>query len=110
MADTVVGALDMADGRDRVLLRSKRWETTPEQRARYLKALDIALRLSLQAEDQRAINGCVKTIAMLEAQNQSDEHLEAKVDRLDDGRPTEIVVTYRQPELPGGGRFSDDFD
>lgn len=103
IADTVVGSLDMASDKDRGVLRrclddgsakSKRprWPSIDDEtKSRYVKALNIALSISLRKEDQRGINGCVKTLAMLEGQNQADEHLDEKYARLDSGKATETV-------------------
>ncbi len=75
--------------------RSKRprWGgITDEKKGQYIQALDYALKLAIEKQDQRAINGCVKTLSMLEGQNQADEHLEMKYDRLDEGKATENIV------------------
>jgi hypothetical protein len=100
---TTVGALDMASDKDRGALRRKlgdgaershrpRWPgIDDETKARYVKALSIALSISLRKEDQRGINGCVKTLAMLEGQNQADEHTALKNDRIDAGKATEMI-------------------
>lgn len=106
----MIDALDMTDGRDRVLLQSviqtKRWPTTPEQRARYLKGLDIAMKLALEKQDQRAITSCIKTMVLIEGQNQSDEHLMDKNARIDSGDATERVqVVYRDEESIALGRL-----
>jgi hypothetical protein len=85
----MVGPLDMAlDSDRRVLSRSvtdgvtnrrKRWEgVTDEMKANAVKALTVALRMSLEKQDHRAINGCVKTLALLEGQNQADDHMDRK--------------------------------
>ena len=71
LAAAKVGNLDMTNGVDRGTLR--RWGTTQEQKGRYLKALDFALGLAIQKQDQRAIASCVRTLATVEGQNQSDE-------------------------------------
>jgi len=87
---TVVGSLDMVSEVDRGVLRravgdgpsngKRRWGgITDEKKRQYIQALDVALRLSLEKSDQRGVNGCVKTLAMLEGQNQGDEHLEIRI-------------------------------
>lgn len=85
----MAGPLDMAlDSDRRVLVRSmsdgvtnrlKRWSGIDDQlKVDAVKALRVALRLSLEKQDHRAINGCVKTLAFLEGQNQADEHFAEK--------------------------------
>ena len=95
---TIVGNLDMADERDRGLLRRaagdasrKRWNVTDTDKADFIKALRVALRMSLEAKDGRGVRGCVDTLARLEGQNQADEHLADKNARLDAGQATENV-------------------
>lgn len=89
---TMVGPLDMTDERDRGLLRRKvddgpsrrRWpEITDEFKADAVRALKIALRMSLEAKDHRGVNGCVKTLALLEGQNQKDDHVELGLGKND---------------------------
>lgn len=58
-------------------------------KAQYIRALSVALSISLKKSDQRGINGCVKTLAMLVGQNQAEEHMQEKYERLDGGLPTE---------------------
>ena len=87
-----VDSLDMADGRDRALLQSQRWPINDKTKERYLLALDAALGLAVQKNDQRAMVSCVRALASLEGQNQADEHIERKYARLDEGKPTEGVA------------------
>ena len=87
-----VDSLDMADGRDRLLLHSHRWPIDEKTKGRYLLALDAALGLAVKKNDQRAMVSCVRTLACLEGQNQADEHLMQKYARLDDGKPTDGVA------------------
>lgn len=88
---TSVGALDMANGHDRQLLRSRRWSITDEKKEQYRKALDVALQLALTKKDRRVIVSCVRALAALELQNQIDEHLDHKYRRADAGKPTDVV-------------------
>ena len=112
---TVVGALDMESEADRGTLRAavnsqkpgsrvKRWGgITDEKKQQYVQALDVALRLALEKRDQRGVNGCVKTLALLEGQNQADEHIEDKNKRLDEGKATENTVQrVYKAEFDGG--------
>lgn len=88
-SQAMVGSLDMTDERDRGLLRRKvgdelskhrRWEgITDEFKAQAVQALRAALYMATNAKDHRGINGCVKTLALLEGQNQKDEHVAAGV-------------------------------
>jgi hypothetical protein len=75
------GAFDMTNGNDLAQLRSgvNRWGTTPDQRGRYVKALDAALELSIENGDFRTINNIVKTMVLIEGQVQADEHLLARL-------------------------------
>lgn len=93
----------MSNGHDRRAVsaerkRTKRWETTPEKRAQYLAALDAALTISLQRKNARDIRGCVETMKSIESQNQTDEHLQIKNDRLDRGDPTENISHTMTPD------------
>lgn len=98
----MIGTLDMTDERDRGLLRRKvddgpnrrRWpEITDEFKADAVRALKVALRMSLEAKDHRGINGCVKTLALLEGQNQKDDHVAVGVGR------SEVNVNVQQNQV-----------
>lgn len=111
-----VDSLDMADGRDRALLQSQRWPINNKTKERYLLALDAALGLAVQKNDQRAMVSCVRALASLEGQNQADEHLKRKYTRLDEGKPTEGLAisaaddarqVVEDPELLGLSRQMD---
>lgn len=98
--DTMVGNLDMASGHDRALFRraikegwldlDPRWDINGKRKARYLEKLDAAL----EAGDIRDIISIGKLFVAMEAQNQSDQHLDAKHDRLDEGKATDAVEHY----------------
>ncbi len=92
---TRVGTLDMANGLDRSRLRgtiSRRWPLAEERKDQYVKALDVALRWALENKDQRAVNGCCRTLAAMEGQNQADDHLDIKYARANAGLPEETIV------------------
>lgn len=106
---TMVGSLDMADEKDRGLLRravaghvtkNKRWHGVDDGlKERATRALGIAIEIAVASQDARNIAGCVKTLAVLEGQNQADEHLEEKYARLDSGQATETVQHVRRVVL-----------
>jgi hypothetical protein len=69
----------------------RRWGLTDEMK----KALvDKTFASFAQATDERAIVGLAKVLQTMEAQNQADEHLADKNNRLDNGKPTEIKRVY----------------
>lgn len=83
--------LDMANGHDRALIRSRRWLISDTKKKEYVEALDQALGIAREKKDQRIMVSCVRTLATLEGQNQEDEHLRHKYQRADEGKPTDIV-------------------
>lgn len=99
----------MTDERDRGLLRRRvsdpqskrrRWnEVTDAFKDDATRALRYALRLATESQDHRGIRGIVQTLAALEGQNQSDEHLADKNHRLDSGAATENVQHLRRVVL-----------
>ena len=107
-----VDSLDMADGRDRALLRSRdpRWFINEEMKARYILALDAALGLAIKKNDQRALVSCVRTLATLEGQNQADDHVHHKYDRIDAGKPTETVQLLDPSQAERAGKIASRFD
>lgn len=79
-----IGTLNMADERDRGLVRrkldghlrghNKRWGGIDEQfKSDAIAALRVALRWALEGKDARAVKGIVLTLGSLERQNQADE-------------------------------------
>lgn len=104
----IVGNLDLSKRSDQALLRRslenpevshrQRWPgLDAELRGQAIKAQRQALRLALEKGNVRYIDSCVRTLAMLESQQQTDEHLEDKNKRLDEGKATEsqaIQVVY----------------
>lgn len=99
--DTTAKNLDMAVEKDRAIVRRtcsdplnyrQRWPISPEFRAELVAALKNALQLASIDGDARQMDQCIRTAALLEAMNQSDEHHAEKIKRLDDGKVTEIVA------------------
>lgn len=95
--------LDMSDGRDRALLSraiKRRWPIDDEVCA----AAIAQLTRLMNSEDDRAANGAIRNLLTAMAQNQADEHLERKEQRLDDGQPTEglTIRVVREDKLPDG--------
>ena len=93
---TRVGQLDMANGQDRKRLRgavNRRWKIADDRRDQFVEALGTAMEWALQKGDQRAVNGCVRTLAILESQNQADEHLMHKTTPAG-AEKHEFVVRY----------------
>ena len=103
-APTKVGELDLADRGDRDFLRravSGGWGVTPEKMQRYSTALDAALGLALQAQDHRAVQSCVRTLATIVGQVQADQHmavnLAARAAGLND---IEVRVVFEDAPAP----------
>lgn len=89
-----VGNFNMADERDRGLVRrkadghlrghNKRWGGIDDQfKTDAIAALRVALRWALEGKDARAVKGIVLTLGSLERQNQADE---LNAERLAAGR------------------------
>jgi hypothetical protein len=111
-------AIDLASERDRGLVRQamknwpKRWAGLDAvKKATFTKQLadagDAAANL-LQASDAdlalkaaATVASIVRTAAMMEGQNQADEHVEDKNSRLDQGKVTERVegVVFKVPGM-----------
>lgn len=101
--DTRVNSLDMTDPKDRAAVRrvanqcGTRWQITAEFRGELINALRAATAIAMANGAVRDMTECVKTAAVLEAQNQTDEHLADKNARLDEGKSTEnnkLEVVY----------------
>ena len=104
-------ALDPNDPKDQALVRSamkrwpKRWRGLDDaKKEKFVEGLEEAhdtareiMRGSVDSKDRLDAAGLVlsaiKTAAMIEAQNQADEHLEDKNARLDAGAVTDRVET-----------------
>ena len=102
----------MANKWDRAAVRrvanqaGKRWNVTDEFKTELLNALRAATAIAIQNGAVRDMTDCVKTAAVLEAQNQSDQHLEDKNARLDEGKSTEnnkLEVVYVNRIPPNAG-------
>ena len=75
-SDTVVDGFDMATRGDREAVSrgiAAGWKVKPEKLEEYREALDVALRLSLDAENPRHIVSCVRAMQSIVAQVQHDE-------------------------------------
>jgi hypothetical protein len=72
---------------ERVAIK-RRWHLSDEQRE---NMANKAYTSFMQADDERAISGLGKLLATMEAQNQADEHLADKNNRLDNNKPTAIT-------------------
>ena len=64
----------------------KRWPIPDKLKIELINKLTKSLAI---ITDPRTITRITQILAQLEAQNQSDEHLEIKNNRLDQGKPTE---------------------
>lgn len=94
----------MADDLDRGKLRRAvegpegkraRWPgISVEFKADAVQALRVALRWSLEKQDNRAVQGIVKTLAMLEGQNQRDDHHDEEM-----AKPGQTVNNFVQLKL-----------
>lgn len=101
--DTRVANLDMTDPKDRAAVRrvanqcGTRWQITAEFRGELINALRAATAIAMANGAVRDMTECVKTAAVLENQNQVDQHHEDKIKRLDEGKTTEnnrLEVVY----------------
>lgn len=75
-----IGSIDLATEADRGLIRRlatrnpRRWRMKDEFRDKCEVALDWALARAQELDEVDSTISCIKTAAMLEAQNQADEH------------------------------------
>lgn len=105
-------SLDMGSEKDRGLVREamkrwpKRWrgltDAVKDELAASLRAANsVAITLAQSDDPQvaldaaKTITSVVRTAVAMEGQNQADEHLEAKEERLDAGKATENVGIVR---------------
>lgn len=104
-------SIDPADPKDQAMVRKaagrwpKRWRgIDAEKKERFVHGLvaahDKALETMTAAADPELamqatalVLSAIKTAAVLEGQNQADDHLQDKNDRLDSGKATERVDT-----------------
>lgn len=75
-----------------ICLAAPRWPVTPEHRAAYLNKLTEALRDARSPREKAMV---IRVMAQLEAQNQADEHLLEKYERIDNGQATEAVANAK---------------
>lgn len=68
----------------------QRWGDIETTKKKAVQFIDDVLSDVFPA-DVRDKNAAVKTLAVIEGQNQADEHLADKNSRLDSGKPTEAV-------------------
>ena len=77
-ADAQAGPLNLADGRDlarlRTMIRDPRWGIGAQFRSDCLKAIQVALNWALQNKDVRMVRAIMGTLAVMEGQNQADQH------------------------------------
>jgi hypothetical protein len=75
----------------RLMLRAmnRRWPTTDTVKAKLINRVEDRLSDPLLGDD--ALSSLGRVILMAESQNQADDHLAEKNDRLDTGKPTERV-------------------
>ena len=93
----------MLDGRDRAVVRraiKNRWPVPDSLKAKLMGRLDEVL----DTGDPRDITSAGRIIVAAEQQNQADDHLDRKEQRLDDGQPTEglTIRVIRENQLPDG--------
>jgi hypothetical protein len=106
----VTPSIDINDRKDRALIRtavSRRWPVKQELREKVVDALDRAMTVAQEQGDVGAIVDVSKTLVVIEGQNQTDDHLADKNDRLDQGKLTERVavepVILERPVRPTSG-------
>lgn len=86
--------------------KRKRWGAiTDDFKDQAVQALRVALRMALEKQDHRAVTSCVQTLGTLESQNQSDEHLDRRLDagEHEGGSGKTVVVVQYVNRLPGSG-------
>jgi len=72
---------------ERVAIK-RRWPLSEKQRA---DMANKAYESFMQSDNDRVISGVGKLLATMESQNQADEHLADKNNRLDNNKPTAIT-------------------
>ena len=91
MGDGGNSALDMRDGRDRAAVRggiARGWGISSELMAEFARGLSLAMQSSIEEQDVRGINSCVRTLAMIVRQVQDEEA------QGDTGGSVEVTVRY----------------
>lgn len=94
--DTKFGSLDMASKQDRrTLIRAVngRWPIGDDLRSLAVEKLQSSLE-HCDASEAREVASLLRVAAAFEGQNQEDEHLVEKYQRIDDEKGTESLVTY----------------
>lgn len=83
---------------------SKRWGGLDENaKDEAVLAVRVAMGWGLQNQNGKLVESCVRTMAMLEGQNQTDDHLADKNARLDAGKATENAVQRVYTAVFDGG-------
>jgi hypothetical protein len=99
--NTKVGSLDMLEEKDRAIIRraanttkrrESRWNISPELKTRAVQALDCAIQVLSDRGEFADVSSCIKTLVAMEGQNQADDHLADKNERLDSGLLTENMA------------------
>jgi hypothetical protein len=93
---TQAGSLDLSDRKDRGLLRTSiklTWAIPDDFKAECVAAMRVAVVKAREEGDVKGINDCVRTVAMMTGQDQTDIHAMDKNARLDAGEATENVVS-----------------
>jgi hypothetical protein len=105
-------SLDMGDEKDRAMTRMamrrwpRRWrgltDAVKDEMAASLRAANsVAIQLAQSPDPDvaldaaKTIGSIVRTAVAMEGQNQADEHMEAKEERLDSGKVTENIGLVR---------------
>ena len=105
-------SLDMGDEKDRGMARMamrrwpRRWrgltDAVKDEMAASLRAANsVAIQLAQSPDPDvaldaaKTIGSIVRTAVAMEGQNQADEHMEAKEERLDSGKATENIGIMR---------------
>ena len=110
VGSAIVGELDLRTRKDCGLLRTatkRRWGVTDRFKEHAPKALEWALDQAVAEGDYRAVGFIVNTGAVIEGQNQKDEHFDAKLaaeNHNEQDTVTTVVVqrVSRNALIPGG--------
>lgn len=92
--------LDMTKPRNRILVAQaikKRWGISDEVRESIIKSTVEAMESAAAEGNARDVAGCARVLVAAEAQNQADDHLADRNDRLDSGKPTDSIAVVRAP-------------
>ncbi len=72
-----------------LIARAARWPVKAEMKEKVVKELMAALSM---CDSPRDVASVTKALIAIEGQNQADEHLQDKNDRIDGGKPTESIA------------------